>query len=193
LTARGFVGLTWDLSAVMLTDFDEHGFLRAQPLGYGGKDAQVEACEIHHPFGFVSRPNDPDLDDDGNVKPGAACTVFYAVDGNSKHAQLSHDPRSVNKYPRLKKGGSCQYGGNGSFASFDGETSTWTLYVPFEFDSAGTPTKAHLVTVGRDGNNKPLLELAHGNGQAITMLDESLVMSGKGGSTFIELLETGGS
>ncbi|HEX2879301.1 MAG TPA: hypothetical protein VHO25_07170 [Polyangiaceae bacterium] len=177
----------------MLTDVDEDGFLLVQPEGYGGQKSKVEAFELHHTFGFASRCNDPDVDGDGRAKPGRACTVFYANDGNVTHGFLSHDPRYVEKIPPLKKGGAVMYGGNGGFASFDGSETTWTLYVPFEWDADGVATKAHVVTVGLDGNAKPILELAHGNGQAVTMLDDSLTLAGKGGTTFIEIREDGGT
>lgn len=182
---------------VRLTEYDANGFLGVQVDAYGeadtdGKPPGLPSVEAWHPYGAYGRPPDPDVDDGGNIK--FSCATVTLWEGKSEaYALFLNDPRVQPKLPLLPKGGSATYGADGSFASFNPDTHTWTLYIPYEFDGSGTATKAHVVTVGKDGNGKPIVEMAHGNGQAITMLGDNLVMSGKGGTNYIEISESGGT
>jgi hypothetical protein len=185
---RGWYGLHWDLAAVLLTEFDDDGFLTVQHDAYGEENKkQPPIFELHHAFGFISRPLDPEKDEDGELLPGKACTVFYATDGSTHHGFLGHDPRCVAVYPPLKKGGSAFYCATGSFASFDGDSGTLTIYVPYEFDEDNNPTKAHVVTIGRDGNDKPIIEFSAGDGGALTYLQGTWTLSNDAGDAYLEL------
>lgn len=186
----GFVGLTFELGACVLTTFDEDGFLTAQPDGLGD-EPRLAGYELHHAFGFASRPIDPETDSTGGIIEGRACNLLIATLGNETHAWLAADPRYINKFPQLKKGSSVQYASDGVFSVLDPETHTWTLYVPYAFDASGTPTKAHVITVGKDGNSKPIVELVSGEGPSITILEKSLVAKNAGGSAWIEINDNG--
>jgi hypothetical protein len=167
-----------ELWEAALTGVDTDGFYGVQRTGQGGTESGLTPDRLYHTFGFVSRPLDP--------TSAGACQLFYQRAGTGEgYSWLANDPRLVSKYPQTKKGGSCQYASDGSFASFDPETHTWTLYVPY------ADGKAHLVTVGKDGNGTPILESAHGNGQAVTMLDRSLVVKNCAGDGYIELNDSG--
>lgn len=122
-----FVGLKFDLGACVLTDFDEDDFLRAQPDALG-TEPQVEPYELHHPFGFSSRPLDPDVGPDGKPLQGQACNLLFATRGNATFAWLAADPRAVPGLPRLKQGESVMYSTYGAFmrCHVDGTISIFT-------------------------------------------------------------------
>lgn len=185
-----FIGIAFDLEAVRATDFDEDGFLRAQPDAYGESEAGVEAHELHHTFGFMSRPIAPELDPNGEILGGRACNLLTGLEGNAQHAWLGQDPRYIPFLPALKEGTSVQYGSKtpsaAAFAHFE-DDGTWTCYVPVEVDADGVPTKAHICTIGIDGNGKPTVTLAHADGMAVTMLDEKIQLRNTNGEVYIEL------
>jgi hypothetical protein len=175
----------------VLTEYDENGFIGVQFDAFGEKG--IAPPELLHQYGFASRPLDPTTSESGETTFG--CEALVGWEGSDAFAFLFGDPRVTPKVPQLKKGGSAQYASDGSFASFDPETHTWTLYVPyaFETDDEGvtTATKAHVITVGRDGNDKPIVELSSGEGQSITMLGTSLVLSSSGGAAYLEITDGG--
>jgi hypothetical protein len=171
-----------ELSTCQLTGIDENGFIGAQIDALGGQDSGVTPDQLSHTHGFKSRPLDP--------VDGIGCSMFHYQCGSSeRYCWLADDPRSVEITPPIKKGGSCQYASDGSFASFDPETHTWTLYVPY----ATGPAKAHLVTVGRDGNDTPIVELASGEGPSITILDQVTTLKNADGSAYVVLDGSGTS
>lgn len=165
------------LGSALLTVRDENGFYGVQHSPMGGAEPGVKPDELVHTFGFASRPLDPE--------DGKGCSLFYFDDGPEGFAWLAHDPRLADKIPPLQKGGSVQYAADGSFASFDPETHTWTLYVPY------ADGKAHLVTVGKDGNDTPIIELASGEGPSITILDKVITTKNASGSAYSFLDDDG--
>lgn len=167
-----------ELWIATLSGRDTDGFYGIQRTGHGGTEAGLTPDRLYHTHGFFSRPLDPEGDE--------GCRLFYQRTGAGEGlAWLADDTRLVDKIPPIKKGGSCQYASDGSFASFDPETHTWTVYVPY------ADGKAHLTTVGKDGNDKPILEHVHGDGMAITMLDRALVIKNAGGDAYFELNDSG--
>lgn len=167
------------LGKALLTVRDENGFLGVQrdPLALKSVDGQSAPYELLHTFGFASRPLDP--------TNGKGCSLFFGLDGSEGFAWLANDPRLAGIIPPIPKGGSVQYASDGSFASFDSETHTWSVYVPY------TSGKAHSITAGLDGNDKPLLEVVHGDGMAVTMLERSLVLRNAAGDAYIEINDGG--
>jgi len=185
-----FIGLVFDMGSVVLTDFDDDGHLRAQVDAYGEQQSGVEPYELHHTFGFMSRPIDPDVDVDALVRPGLACNLLTASEGNAQHAWLGLDPRYIPFLPSPKKGATIHYGGarpsSVSFAHFE-EDGTWTCYVPVEVDAQGVPTKAHVLQIGTDANGDSAITLAHADGMAVTMLDEKIQLRNTNGAVYCEL------
>lgn len=171
------------LGKALLTVRDENGFLGVQrdPLALNPLYADAPAYELLHPYGFASRPLDP--------SGGKACSLLHWSDGAEGFAWLANDPRLADIIPPIVKGGSVQYASDGSFASFDPETHTWTLYVPY----SSSPAKAHLVTVGRDGNGAPIIELASGEGPSFTILDKVTTQKNADGSCYVVLDDSGTS
>jgi hypothetical protein len=168
--------MKFEISTALLTGYDADGFLGVQVDAHGSKG--FTPYTLWHTYGFVSRPLDPD-DDTG-------CTVLQAEQGRQGFAWLLNDPRVQSKVPQVKQGGSAQYASDGAFASLDPETHTWTLYVPYEFAN-DVATKAHVVTVGVDGNGKPIVELSSGTGLSVTLLDETITIANADGSAWIQL------
>lgn len=170
-----------ELSTCQLTGIDEGGFIGAQidALGAGGDDdSGASPDQLSHSFGFVSRPRDPEK--------GVGCTLFHYQSGSSeRYCWLGDDPRYVAKHPPIKKGGAAFYSAPGSFWSLDGADGTATLYVPY---AAG---KAHLGTVGLDGNGDPIFEWVHGDGMALTFFKKKAILKNADGSVYIELSDTG--
>lgn len=166
-----------ELGTCVTTGYDENGFIGVQIDGYGGPDSSTQFEQLSHAYGFAARPLDP-------VK-GIGCTLFRWNQRRRRHMWLGDDPRLADKVPPIKKGGSAQYASDGSFASFDPETHTWTLYVPY------ANGKAHLVTVGKDGNGTPIVELASGEGPSLTILDKVTTLKNAGGSAYIVLDDDG--
>ena len=185
-----FVGIDTQIGTCMFSGLDEDGFPVAQ-VDANGEDSQVAPGELHHPFGFASRPVDPDLDASGQLKPGGGCTLFYSVDGDGQHMWLGYDPRYLTLMPRLKKGGSMQYCSWGSFGIYDGDDGTFTQYVPVEKDASGTVTKAHAITVGVDGNGDALISIVHADGMALVLHQKKTILKNAAGDAYLELSGSG--
>lgn len=179
-----FAGLTFDLGIVPWTGHDVDGYPTAQHDGLG-KDPGIGAYELHHPFGFISRPRDPDCDQDGKPLQGKACHALIGKIGNDAHIWLASDPRYIPNIPQLKKGGAAMYSAPGSFRVLDGDNGTETFYCPVPGD------KAHIHTTGLDGNAKPFIGIEHADGMAMTMLERALVLKNADGSAYIEVNDQG--
>lgn len=172
--------MRFELGVSQLTAYDDDGFIGLQ-IDSLTKDKGVSPFELFGQFGFVSRPLDPDSD-------GTGCTVLHAQQGGRQgYAWALTDPRVVSKRPQLNKGGSAQYASDGQFLSMDPDAHVSTHYVPYEFDGSGTPTKAHVVTIGKDPNGRAIVELSSGTGLAVTLLDDVITISNADGSAWIQV------
>jgi hypothetical protein len=175
-----------ELWEATLSGIDTNGFYGVQRSGQansGGAQAGLTPDRLYHPYSFVARPRDPD--------DAGACQLFYQRAGTGEgFSWLANDPRDVGIIPPLKKGGSAWYCWTGAFQTFDGDTGTLTTYVPY--DDNGT-IKAHLITVGVDGNGTPIVEFASGTGLAVTLLDDTLTVKNASGSAYIVLDDSGTS
>jgi hypothetical protein len=122
-----FVGLELRLGHCVLTEFDPSGFLRAQPDALGDAP-QVEAYELHHTYGFWSRPPDAEVDADGKPIQSKACGLLYGSLGDQNHAWLVADPRPIALLPVPQPGESLQYGPAANFVrcKADGSVTLFT-------------------------------------------------------------------
>lgn len=123
-----FAGLEWKLGACVATFYDEDDVLRAQPDALGD-NPQVEAYELHSPFGSLARPFDSAVDPDGKPTEGQMCNLLTATeDGGEQHAWLAGDPRIIARLPLLKHGERIEYGSAGQFTRYhaDGGISHFT-------------------------------------------------------------------
>lgn len=128
-----FIGVRWQYGACILSVVDEDGFLQGQPDGLGAQP-RVETFPMLHPLGFAARPRDPETDPLGNPLEGAACTALIARDGDDSFILPTLDPRAVEAYPELTKGGSVQYAHRAdtfkSYGQFDGD-GNYTLVIEY--------------------------------------------------------------
>jgi hypothetical protein len=67
----------------------------------------------------------------------------------------------------------------------------FTLYIPYERNGSGVPTKAHMLQVGKDGSGAPFIGLISGEGPRLTMVGTEGVLSNKDGSQRVEVLDDG--
>jgi hypothetical protein len=181
-----------ELAVTTWSGHDEDGFPQVAFDSHGepGSDGKVAAFELQHTFGFVSRPRDPEVDEEKRPIPGKGCSIFVGSDGDDTRGMLGFDPRYIPSTPRLTKGSSAQYSATGSFFVLDGDnangTATWYVPIP-----GSSPPKAHAITVGQDGNGKPFVGFVQSNGLAITMLENSMVLKNASGSTYVEINDAG--
>lgn len=177
--------LRWDAGTAQGSEYND-GFLTVQPDFYGEKASGGEGGVVQLPFGFLSRPLDPDEQ--------GACQVLYAYEGDQLHTMPTLDARVIDKLPQLPKGSSIQFGADGGFGQFDPETHTWTLYIPTDFDGEGTPTKAHLLQIGKDTNGKRCVTLLHADGPGISILEggkKSVVIKNAASNAYVEVNDDG--
>lgn len=95
----------------------EEGVLDATVDLLGG-DASCAPGIAYHPFGFVGRPKDPDVDpDSGAILNGPR--VLYWYEGSTLHTVLLDDPRRTQKLPELERGGAMMYAdADGAFVRY---------------------------------------------------------------------------
>jgi len=179
-----FYGITFELGTLPWTGLDRDGYPIAQHDGFGDRPG-IGAADLHHSFGFVARPRDPDCDPDGKPLSGKACNALIGKMGDETHLWLAYDPRFIPNIPQLKKGGAAMYSAAGSFRVLDGDDGTETFYCPVPGD------KAHIITTGLDGNGKPFIGIEHSSGLAITMLEGSVVIKNEDGSAYVEVNDQG--
>lgn len=119
-------GINFRIHQVSYSEVDANGFIGIQFDAFGEEKSGMPAVEAHHPFGFMSRPSDPDVDPDGSPKFG--CNVLVGWDGEEAHAWPLSDPRSRLVLPVLLRGESIQYGAAGNFVRchLDGRVSLFT-------------------------------------------------------------------
>jgi hypothetical protein len=156
------------LSTGLVTQYDEDGFLGVQVEGHGGTEATAGLAYAHHPFGFFGRPLD--------AADGAGAVFLHFSDGDEVHAVALQDPRDASKIPPHSKGSAGVYNSAGQFLLLDHDQETGTWYVPIDGG-----IRAHVITVGKDGNGKEIVELSHANGSCVTMLDDAITVAGPGG------------
>lgn len=109
--------LGFDVGVVVLSAYDDSGFLGIQPDVYGEGASGVHPYEVQSPHGFLGRPLDPDTDGEGS--PTLGCTILYALEGGRGHVWLGSDPRVIPKLPILEKGETLVYASNGHFIRLD--------------------------------------------------------------------------
>ncbi len=173
----------FDVGLGLFSEFDADGFLGIQVQRNGGPASSCPPIELMQPFGFGSRPLDPDLDADGN--PVAGCAVLYATEGDKLHAWLGPDPRLVKKQPQGKKGSSWMYSATGSLIMLDGEKGTFQVYIPYSNGSKTATIAYDLTTEGAES-----LQLIHGDGMALTMTaggKNPVIVKNKAGDAYVEI------
>jgi hypothetical protein len=140
-----------------------------------GKNAAVGHFGMQHSFGFIARPVDPD------ANGGLGCLVLEGTEGHSEgFSWLCHDPRYYSKIPPLSQGSACMYNSAGAFIILDVDKETGIWYQLY--DDSGT-TKAHKLTMGKDGAGVPVVELKGGEGQYLQFQDSKATLRGTGNAS----------
>lgn len=157
----------FDVYKTTLSKYDENGFIGVQ-LELDGGDGPL--AELHHPFGFSSRPLDPD--DDGD------CSAYGFQTGDEYHALLGYDRRIIPKIPQLPKGSSCQYSATGSYHMIQGDTGTATIYVPYANNTKTLTIQCNAETEA--------ISIIQGDGSAVIVSSDGVTIRSPDGSTWYE-------
>ncbi|MEO7032735.1 MAG: hypothetical protein ABI548_02805 [Polyangiaceae bacterium] len=122
----GHSGFEFRLHQVAYSEVDANGFIGIQFDAFGEEKSGMPTVEAHHPFGFMSRPSDPEVDSNG--APQFGCNVLVGWEGEEAHAWVMADPRSRLVLPVLQKGETLFYGAAGNFfrCHADGRVSMFT-------------------------------------------------------------------
>lgn len=174
---------------ITLSEYNADNFLGLQVDVYGEENGSCEAGEPWHPFGFSSRPRDPERDTNGEIDPAKAAGALYEYLGSKIHVLPVGDPRVNPKLPVLNKGSSIQYSATGAFILVEGGEGdgSITAYAPTAF-SGETPTAAHLLQLDKQGNQ---VVLRHASGGGVTVTAGSAAMHANGGSVYVETSDSG--
>lgn len=179
--------IVWDYSVAVFSEWKDRALRIARDAfatTTAGGDG--DAYEMVQPLGLLSRPNDPDVDDDGNVTVGAG--LLTLEHGHEGFAIPTTDKRALAKIPELPKGSTVLYACNGAVIYMDGQTGDVTHLIPYVED--GTD-KAHSLTF--DIANKSV-QLRHGDGMGLAITaggKNSVVISNKAADAYVEINDDG--
>jgi hypothetical protein len=114
--------IDWRLHRVTYSEVDDNGFVGIQFDGFGEERSGIPAIEVHHPFGLMANPPEPDPNGE------FSCDVLIGYDGDQPHAWLYSDPRSRVVLPIIKRGETLLYGFAGNMVRMhdDGRISIFT-------------------------------------------------------------------
>ena len=185
--------IEFDFGIASDSAYDPDGHLELGIDHYGSTEgaggAKAANCT---PFGFISRPLDPEATADGT--PTTGCGILWWREGDHLNAMPLEDPRVVSKIPKVRKGGSMMFCAEGSFALFDGED-------PAKVDRAGSftlgvkyPGKSHVLSMGVRKNGKEEVSLKHGSGAGLAMTAEgkkSALLRNASGNAYFETNDDG--
>lgn len=144
------------------------------PLGDGSSD-KFSAAESLGALGLVVRPLAPTLPNGETPKTreeqrGAESAEGIGVRLGEGMVPLAlRDLRLNRRYPNPKPGSVALVGYGGGFLSFENtasKESRATLYVPYDRDSNGVPSKAMTIAIDPEAES---LMLIHGDGLAVVM------------------------
>lgn len=152
-------------------DEDGHPELGLDHYGPVGEAGGAKGTHVH-PFGFDSRPLDPDDASDGAPKMG--CGMLVMRDGDSMNYMPIEDPRIVAKLPKNRKGGSRQYCADGGYALFEGldpakKVREGSYIATVKYEASDGATKAHVFRMDKRTKGKEQLSLLHGEGHGLTL------------------------
>jgi hypothetical protein len=147
-------------------------------------------AEAYGALGLIVRPRPPEKID-GELM-NAEGYGFRTLGGTVPLAR--RDLRLNRRFPAPKPGSVALVGYGGGFLSFDdadGDTSLGTLYVPYARDGSGNVTKAHMISIGKDGNGTPFVGIISGEGPRVTLLGTQAVVANADGSARLEVNPNG--
>jgi hypothetical protein len=179
---------------------------------------------LHQVAGFAGFEDEDDLSDDAgqvvnDVETYASGPVIFhprtpgksvarGVDVNTEVLCVKtadglavvgyRDERLNQAYPNPAEGDVAfvHYGGGFHSMSLtnDGQSSIHVIYAPYDFDSNGTPGKAHSIVIDTTSGNESI-QMVHAEGSTVSILADSVITRAGDGSAWTELKSTatGGS
>lgn len=167
----GILELDFGICADSGHDEDGHPELGLDHYGPVGEASGAKGAHVH-PFGFDSRPIDPDATSDGT--PTKGCGMLVINDGDRMNLMPLEDPRIVAKLPKNRKGGSRQYCADGNYAMFEGLDPAKVVregsYVAsVKYVAGDGATKAHVFRMDKRLSGKEQISLLHGEGHGLTV------------------------
>jgi hypothetical protein len=142
--------------------------------------------------GIIWRPRPPSTPQGSDNELAAEAIGFRTPDGLIPLAW--RDLRLNRRFPNPKPGTVALVGYGGAFLSFDdadGDTSQGALYVPYARDGNGNVTKAHIISIGKDGNGTPFVGIISGEGPRVTLLGDQAIVASKTGAGRVEVTDDG--
>ncbi len=156
--------ITVEIAAAILSEYSDDGFLGVATDSHGDSSKGLPSYEAIHPLGLISRPRDPDANDDGS--PSTSATAIRFIGGNEEHVMAVGDCRATPKLPRLDKGSVALYADSGNatipFLLLSGLDGSAQLYVPYRGTAA---TLAF--DVSTEGAES--IQIIHGAGMGFSM------------------------
>ena len=165
------MSFSFDIGLATLTKYND-GFLGIQIDGYGEGKAALPEGFASDLTGIMHRPDDPELDPDGQPLPTKSCQCLYWWEGGRQHIAPMIDPRITKISPVLTKGGKQLVVKTGSFMQLDGTSGSQMMYVPYSFTDPKdytTATKASMVNIDVRTAGAESIQLVHGAGMGLTM------------------------
>jgi hypothetical protein len=154
--------IDWRFGLSRFSERNTDGFISIQPDWYGDEtdDGGGESLEVIHPYGFRSRPRDPDIDPETKAALGAG--LLYAFDGDEGFALPTQDPRHASLLEDEGKGGAQVYAVNdsGAVSRLFMAGSTGNITLEFGSDATITLTNSGIVLTGTGGSPAALAKAA---------------------------------
>lgn len=144
---------------------------------------QFTDVEAYGALGLVVRPRPPETIDGEQLEAQGVAVRK----GGLLYPLSRRDLRLNRRFPNPKPGSVALVGYGGGFLAFDDngdKESVCTLYVPYDFNGAGVPQKAHTITVDPTGN---AISLLHGDGGQFVLLPDKEAMLISDNSTWLKI------
>jgi hypothetical protein len=167
----GILELDFGICADSGHDEDGHPEIGLDHYGPVGEASGAKGAHVH-PFGFDSRPLDPDATADSAPKTG--CSALVINDGDRMNMMPLEDPRVVKKLPKQRKGGSRQYCADGNYGLFEGldpagKVREGSYIASVKYEAGDSATKAHVFRMDKRTKGKEQISLLHGEGHGLTI------------------------
>lgn len=187
--------ISWDIGLATVSSYKDGAHLGIQVDGYGEDQAAMPEGFCAELGGIMCRPDDPALDPEGQPIPDKATQVMYGWEGGRQFVVPMNDPRVTAKSPQLTKGGKQIVVKSGAFSQWDGDTGSFTTYVPYDFpgdDVSKTANKACLFAIDTRAKGSETIQIVHGCGTAFVMMgDGTITIKNKAGDACYVLDSTG--
>jgi hypothetical protein len=163
-----------------------------------GDDAGEQAHEqpVYSGLGVVGRPLPPDTRGFLEAMAARVDDGLETFAYRDLRINRALNPTSAGTAPAAGQVGIAGYGGGfasvrqASAESGSGTPDVFTIYVPYEFNGAGVPTKAHAIIVDPTPGNSSL-QLVHGDGVFFTLSEDTGdgpgIVAAVGASTFLRM------